>query len=126
MKLLDCTVNSPSFVSDVTAAWAPANLSSLGRITAQCGKFALMNSQGTGKIRLGCTKLAGFSGGLLKKSGNVSPEMGSLNGATGCCTLLPAKSTHSRKLATSSPPIPKTIFNTSTLLTFWPSAEYRL
>src|ERR1700693_6193704 len=49
----DCPTNSPSAVNDAMVATAPPNLSSLGRITAQWGKFALMNSQGTGKIRLG-------------------------------------------------------------------------
>jgi hypothetical protein len=37
-------------VNDAIVATAPANLSSLGRITAQWGNSALMNLQGTGKI----------------------------------------------------------------------------
>ena len=49
----DCPWNRLSLVRAVTAACAPANRSLVGRITAQCGKFGLMNSQGTGKIRLG-------------------------------------------------------------------------
>ncbi len=48
-----CPKNNPSAVNDAIVATAPPNLSSLGRITAQCGKSGLMNSQGTGKIRLG-------------------------------------------------------------------------
>src|SRR5580700_6437332 len=49
----DCPTNSPSAVNDAMVATAPPNLSSSGRITAQWGNFALMNSHGTGKIRLG-------------------------------------------------------------------------
>jgi hypothetical protein len=48
-----CPTNNPSAANDAIVATAPPNLSSLGRITAQCGKSGLMNSQGTGKIRLG-------------------------------------------------------------------------
>ena len=71
----------------------------IGRMTAQWGSLALMNSQGTGKIRLGCR--SGL-GGVVLKLGNVNPlsvtgvcEPWKLNG--GPCTELPAKSTHSRK-----------------------------
>jgi hypothetical protein len=33
----------------------------------------------------------------VEKIWNDRPDIGSLNGATGCCTPFPAKSTHSRK-----------------------------
>ena len=46
---------------------------------------------------------------IASKFGNVSPLVGSVNGASGGCTLLPEKSTHSRKWAISSPPIPRVI-----------------
>src|ERR1700690_2174330 len=49
----DCPTNSPSAVNEAMVATAPPNLSSSGRITETCGKSGLMNSQGTGKIRLG-------------------------------------------------------------------------
>ena len=75
----DCPTNRPSAVNDAIVATAPPNLSSLGRITAQRGNFALMNSHGTGKIRLGC--INGLSG--LKKLGNFRPDILSVNGATG-------------------------------------------
>src|SRR5580704_11846136 len=85
-----CPTNSPSAVNDAMVATAPPNWSLLGRITAQSGKFALMNSHGTGKMRLGWT-----SGASVKKLGNVRPW--SETGATGGWTPLPEKSTHSRK-----------------------------
>src|SRR5271170_4387920 len=87
-----CPTNSPSAVNDAMVATAPPNLSLLGRITAQSGKFALMNSHGTGKIRLGWN--SGVPG-VRKKLGNVRPS--SETGATGGWTPLPEKSTHSRK-----------------------------
>ena|ERR1700684_159371 len=87
------------FVRNVAAALAPPNLSVNGRMMAQWGRFGLRNSHGTGKIRLGWK-----SGPMVKKLGNVRPV--SETGATGGCTPLPAKSTHSRKCATSSPPMP--------------------
>src|ERR1700759_1419868 len=87
----------------------------IGRITEQRGKFGLMNSHGTGKIRLVCRR------GLLValKSGKVRPFVGSVNGATGVDTPLPEKSTHSKKWHISSPPIPSVILRTSKLDTFW-------
>ena len=63
-----CPTNSPSFVSAAAAALAPENWSLLGRITAQWGKSGLMNSHGTGKIRL-----VWKSGPFVLKFGNVNP-----------------------------------------------------
>src|SRR5277367_1645933 len=63
-----CPTNSPSLVNEAMVATAPPNLSLLGRVTEQWGKSALMNSHGTGKIRLGWK-----SGPLVKKLGNVRP-----------------------------------------------------
>src|SRR5271155_1573218 len=88
---------SPSVVKLAIVATAPPNLSVSGRITAHLGRLELMNSQGTGKIRLGWTN--GLSG--LKKLGNVKPPLDT--GATVGCTPFPAKSTHSKKWAISSP-----------------------
>jgi hypothetical protein len=91
-ELCLCPTNSPSAVNDAMAATAPANRSRLGRITEQSGKFGLMNSHGTGKIRLGWN--SGVPG-VRKKLGKVRPS--SETGATGGCTPLPEKSTHSKK-----------------------------
>src|ERR1700677_4840939 len=44
---------SPSAVSLATAPTAPANLSVSGRMIETWGRLGLMNSHGTGKIRLG-------------------------------------------------------------------------
>src|ERR1700683_1293415 len=93
--LRNCLVwpmKSPSAVKLLIVATAPPNLSVSGRMIETLGRPGL-NSQGTGKIRLGW--IEGFSG--LKKLGNVRPDMVSVNGATGACTPLPAKSTHSKK-----------------------------
>ena len=65
----------------------------VGRITAQRGRLRLMNSHGTGKIKF--VWRSGFGGEL--KFGNVKLLVGSVTGATGGCTPLPEKSTHSRK-----------------------------
>src|SRR5580658_5052965 len=84
-------MKSPLAVRPLTAATAPANSSTTGRIIETWGRSPL-NSKGTGKIRLGW--VAFLSG--LKKLGNDSPEMASVKGATGACTPLPEKSTHSK------------------------------
>ena len=52
-NLGDWPLNNPLAVSPAAAACAPANLFSMGRITAHFGNFELMNSHGTGKMRFG-------------------------------------------------------------------------
>jgi hypothetical protein len=90
MNFDDWPMNSPSWTNPLIASVA---LISIGRITAQGGRAGLMNSHGTGKIRLVWTR--GLT--VSSKFGNVNPLVGSVTGATGGCTLLPEKSTHSRK-----------------------------
>src|SRR6476619_4391041 len=102
-----------------TASICPGDV---GRITAQSGRFGLMNSHGTGKIRF--VWRSSFGGTL--KFGNVNPLIGSLGGAIGGCTPLLAKSTHSGKWQISSPPMPSVMSRTWALDTFRLSVAYRL
>src|SRR5580693_8092594 len=89
----DWPINSPSLMKPLIAPTASICPGEVGRITAQWGKLGLMNSHGTGKMRLVWSK--GFF--LASKLGKCNPLVGSVNGAIGGCTPLPAKSTHSRK-----------------------------
>src|ERR1035438_4861 len=86
-------MNRPSPMRKLAAATALIWFCPVGLITAQRGRFGLMNSHGTGKIRFVCSRGLG----VASKLGKVNPLVGSVKGAMGGCTPLPAKSTHSKR-----------------------------
>lgn len=67
----DWPLKSPLAIKPWIAATAPANLSDKGRIAEQRGRSGLMNSAGTGKMRLGW--MSGLSG--ENRFGNVRPSL---------------------------------------------------
>src|SRR5580700_1231594 len=108
-------MKSPSAMNELMAPTASICPGEVGRMTAHLGRFGLMNSHGTGKIRFVCSRE--FT--VASKFGNVNWLVGSVSGASGGCAEFPEKSTHSRKWQISSPPILNVILRTSALVTFW-------
>src|SRR5580693_2629691 len=127
MKLCGWPMKSPSAMNALTSPTASICPGEVGRITAHGGRLALMNSHGTGKLRVVCNR-GGTDRGIVvdaSKFGNSGSPFAAGNGARGGCTELPAKSTHSKKWHISSPPILSVIFRTSALETFWLKVAYQ-
>src|SRR6266404_3460514 len=66
-----CPLKSPSATKLLIAPSASSCPGPVGRIIAQGGRFGLMNSHGSGMIRLDCN----VSGWLVVKSSNVTVEL---------------------------------------------------
>jgi len=97
---------------DLTATFSPSPVLALNTTYTATITTGAADQVG---IPLAANLVWTFTTGTIPKVTSTIP----VNGATGACTPLPAKSTHSRKCATSSPPMPSVIFSTSKLLTFW-------
>src|SRR5689334_13297766 len=96
---------SPSAVQELTVATAPPSAVEVGRITEQGGKASpSRKSHGSGWILLVWVSSRADAGVTAFRSGNVAPcgFWGSLKGAKGCATALPALSCHREKWSIST------------------------